>query len=264
MTSIHPSSVIEAGAVIGAGCTIGPFCHVGAQVVLAANVELKSHVVVAGNTEVGEGTVIWPFASIGHQPQDLKYDGEPTRLLIGKNNRIREHATMNPGTKGGGGITRVGDGNLFMMSIHVGHDCILGNNIVMANNATLGGHVVVEDNVIIGGLAGVHQFCRIGQGAMIGFLAAVSADVVPYGTVTGERATLGGLNLVGLKRRGVEREAVNDLRAVFRDIFESETGELMERVSAAHAAYAGNVHVQELTGFMLAQSSRSFTLPNRA
>ena len=261
MTSIHPSSVIEPGARVGEGCRIGPFCHVGAEVMLGPNVELKGHVVVAGNTEVGAGTTIWPFASIGHQPQDLKFRGENSRLLIGRNNRIREHATMNPGTEGGGGITKVGDDNLFMMSIHVGHDCQLGNNIVMANNATLGGHVVVEDNVIIGGLAGVHQFCRIGQGAMIGFLAAVSADVVPYATVTGERANLAGLNLVGLKRRGAERTAVNGLRAAFRDIFDSDSGGLLERVSAAKATYADNELVQELADFMLVASQRNFTLP---
>ena len=261
MTSIHPSSVIEPGARVGEGCRIGPFCHVGAEVMLGPNVELKGHVVVAGNTEVGAGTTIWPFASIGHQPQDLKFRGENSRLLIGRNNRIREHATMNPGTEGGGGITKVGDDNLFMMSIHVGHDCQLGNNIVMANNATLGGHVVVEDNVIIGGLAGVHQFCRIGQGAMIGFLAAVSADVVPYATVAGERANLAGLNLVGLKRRGAERTAVNGLRAAFRDIFDSDSGGLLERVSAAKATYADNELVQELADFMLVASQRNFTLP---
>ncbi len=261
MTLIHPSAVIEPGAVVGEGCKIGPFCHVEAGVVLGPDVELKSHVVVAGNTEIGAGTIIWPFASIGHQPQDLKYRGEDSRLVVGRNNRIREHATMNPGTEGGGGITKVGDGNLFMMSIHVGHDCQLGSNIVMANNATLGGHVVVEDDVIIGGLAGVHQFCRIGRGAMIGFLAAVSADVVPYGTVAGERANLAGLNLVGLKRRGAERTAVNGLRAAFRDIFESDAGELLQRATAAKAAYADNELVQELADFMLVASQRNFTLP---
>lgn len=261
---VHPSAVVEAGAVIGAGCRIGPFCHLGPDVVLAADVELKSHVVVAGFTEIGAGTIIWPFASIGHQPQDLKFKGERTRLVIGRNNRIREHATMNPGTEGGGGVTRIGDGNLLMMSVHIGHDCVLGNNIVMANNATLGGHVVVGDNVVIGGLAGVHQFCRIGQGAMVGFLAAVSADVVPYGTVAGQRATLDGLNLVGLKRRGINRNAVNELRSAFRNIFQQgEDGAMSDRVRAAGDAYPANEQVQDLVAFLLAPSQRSFTLPGR-
>ncbi len=258
---VHPLSVVETGAIIGEGCRIGPFSHIGPDVVLGANVELKSHVAVAGRTAIGEGTIIWPFASIGHQPQDLKYRGEPSRLIIGRNNRIREHATMNTGTEGGGGVTRVGDGNLFMMSIHVGHDCILGNNIVMANNATLGGHCVIGDNVIIGGLAGVHQFCRIGQGAMIGFLAAVVADVVPYGTVAGERASLEGLNLVGLKRRGADREAVNGLRSAFRAIFDGADGDLLERVTQARVAFPDNALVQELTAFMSEKTARSFTLP---
>jgi UDP-N-acetylglucosamine acyltransferase len=265
--SIHPTaevhrlSVVEEGAVIGPGCRIGPFAVVGAQVRLGRDVELKSHAVVDGNTEIGDGTVIFPFASIGHVPQDLKYRGEKTSLVIGARNRIREHATMNPGTAGGGGETRVGDDNLFMMSTHIGHDCRLGSRIVMANNATLGGHVAVGDNVVIGGLAGVHQFCRIGQGAMIGFLAAVVADVVPYGMVAGERAVLGGLNLVGLRRRGTDSDHIHGLRAAYRAIFESENGDLASRVESAREEFAGNPLVAELTRFMQGETSRAFTLP---
>jgi UDP-N-acetylglucosamine acyltransferase len=258
---IHALSVIEPGAVIGAGCRIGPFCHVGPEVVLHANVELKSHVAIAGITEIGEGTAIWPFASIGHQPQDLKYNGERTRLVIGRNNRIREYATLSPGTEGGGGLTLVGDNNLLMMAIHVGHDCRLGNGIVVSNNAQLSGHVVVGDNAVIGGASGVHQYCRIGRGAMVGGMAAVASDVVPYGMVMGERAKLAGLNLVGLKRRGADKDDINGLRAAYREIFESSEGSLTERVEAAAIRHAGNPLVVELTEFLSLDSTRSITLP---
>ena len=216
---------------------------------------------IAGITEIGEGTAIWPFASIGHQPQDLKYNGEPTRLVIGKNNRIREYATLSPGTAGGGGLTQVGDNNLLMMSIHVGHDCILGNNIVVSNNAQLSGHVIVGDNAVIGGASGVHQYCRIGRGAMVGGMSAVASDVVPYGMVMGERARLAGLNLVGLKRRGADKDDINGLRAAYREIFENDQGSLTERVTEAAVRHAGNPLVAEMVAFLTADSARSFTLP---
>jgi UDP-N-acetylglucosamine acyltransferase len=257
---VHPTAIIEEGAEIGADCAIGPYCVVGPDAVLGEGVTLHSHVALAGLTRVGPGTAIWPFASIGHAPQDLKYRGERTELVIGANNRIREHVTMNPGTAGGGGITRVGDGNLFMMSVHVGHDCRIGDGCILANNATLAGHVVLGDNVILGGLAAVHQFVRIGRGAMIGGLAGVVADVIPYGSVVGERAHLAGLNLVGLKRRGVERAQIHGLRAAFGEIF-AEEGTLGERVAAASARHAGNPLVEEVLGFITAESSRSFTVP---
>ena len=197
---IHPTSVIEDGAGIGAGVGIGPFCHIGPDVRLADGVVVKSHVSIAGNTEIGPETTIWPFASIGHQPQDLKFGGENSQLVIGARNMIRESVTMNPGTSGGGMVTRVGDDNLFMVNVHVGHDCQIGNGVVIANNVSLAGHVIVEDNVVIGGHAGIHQFCRLGKGAMIGVLSAVLSDVIPYGTVTGDAAHLAGMNFVGLKR----------------------------------------------------------------
>lgn len=258
--TIHPTAVVEPGATIGPGCRIGPLCVLGPEVTLAAGVTLMSHVAVAGVTRIGEGTTIWPFASIGHAPQDLKYRGERTELIVGARNRIREHATMNPGTAGGGGVTRIGDDNLFMMSIHVGHDCVLGNGIVMANNASLGGHCVVEDNVVMGALCGVHQFVRLGRGAMIGGLSAVVADVVPYGSVAGERAHLAGLNLVGLKRRQASRAHIHGLRGAYQAIFAGR-GTLHERAQAAQALHADNPLVAELTAFILAGSTRSFTLP---
>jgi UDP-N-acetylglucosamine acyltransferase len=258
--SIHPTAIIEEGAKIGAGVRIGAYCVIGPDVVLAEGVTLHSHVALAGVTRIGSGTTIWPFASIGHDPQDLKYRGERTELVIGANNRIREHVTMNPGTAGGGGITRVGDGNLFMMAVHIGHDCQVGDGCVLANNATLAGHVVLGDGAILGGLAAIHQFVRIGRGAMIGGLAGVVADVIPYGSVVGERAHLAGLNLIGLKRRGAERAQIHGLRAAFGEVFGAE-GTLQDRVEAAAAKHAGNPLVEEVLGFITAESSRSFTVP---
>lgn len=257
---VHPTAVIAAGAVIGAECRIGPYCVLGEAVTLGDRVRLVSHVAVDGITRIGEDTQIFPFASIGHSPQDLKYAGEPTELVVGARNRIREHVTMNPGTAGGGGITRVGDDNLFMMGAHVAHDCQVGSHVVMANNATLAGHVVVGDNVILGGLAGAHQYVRIGRGAMIGGLAGVPADVIPFGMVYGERAHLTGLNLVGLKRAGVPREQIHGLRAAFAELFAGE-GTLMERAEAARARHGDNPLVMEVLHFIAADSTRSFTLP---
>lgn len=257
---IHPTAVVAEGAVIGAGAIVGPFCVVGPEVVLAPGVVLHSHVAVAGVTRVGEGTQIFPFASIGHAPQDLKYAGERVELVIGARNRIREHCTMNPGTVGGGGITRVGDDCLFMMSTHVAHDCVVGNRVILANNATLAGHVVVEDGAILGGLAAVHQFVRIGRNAMIGGLAGVVADVIPFGSVTGERGHLAGLNLVGLKRAGVERSQIHGLRAAFGEMFAGE-GTLQDRARAALDRHPDNPLVAEVAGFILTDSARSFTVP---
>ena len=257
---IHATAVIAPGATIGAGCRIGPYCVIGAAVTLGERLHLASHVVVDGITRIGDDTQIYPFAAIGTAPQDLKYAGEPTELVIGRRNRIREYATMNPGTVGGGGVTSVGDDNLFMMSIHVAHDCQIGNRVIMANNATLAGHVIVEDNVVLGGLSAVHQFVRLGRGAMIGGMAGVAADVIPFGSVLGDRAHLGGLNLVGLKRAGAPREQIHGLRAAFAEIFEGE-GTLQTRVQAAESRHPDNPLVREVARFVMAESSRSFTLP---
>ena len=257
---IHPTAVIEEGATIGAGCRIGAYCVIGPEVSIGSGSVLHSHVAVAGKTTMGADNQVFPFASIGHIPQDLKFNGEPVSLVIGARNRIREHVTMNPGTGAGGGITRVGDDNLFMVAVHIAHDCVIGNHVIMANNATLGGHVVVGDQAILGGLAAIHQFVRIGHGAMIGGLAGVVADVIPYGSVTGERAHLAGLNLVGLKRRGAGRADMHGLRAAFSEMFEGE-GTLLERVTAAGARHAGNPLVAEIVAFVTDETARSFTVP---
>jgi UDP-N-acetylglucosamine acyltransferase len=257
---IHPSAVVEDGAEIGANCRIGAYCVVGPRVRLAETVTLMSHVAVAGVTAIGAGTIVWPFASIGQIPQDLKFRGEETELRIGARNRIREHTTMNTGTAGGGGVTQVGDDNLFMMSTHVAHDCRIGNHVIMANNATLAGHCVVEDFVIMGGLSAAHQHVRLGRGAMIGGLAAVAADVIPYGSVAGERAQLMGLNLVGLKRRSTSRSDIHELRSAFALLFGPE-GTLQSRVARVAETYPENDLVREIVAFVSAGSARSFTLP---
>ncbi len=228
---------------------------------LAGDVTLHSHVVVTGFTTIGSGTRIFPFASLGHEPQDLKFAGERTRLVIGERNTIREYVTMNPGTAGGGGETRVGDGNLFMMSVHVGHDCQGGSGVVLANSVALAGHVRVDDQVVIGGLSGIQQFCRIGRGAMIGGMSGVVGDVIPFGTTTGERAHLAGLNLTGLRRRGAEREEVHELRAAFSEILEDGSVLFQERVDRASERYPNNALIGEIVRFVRADGAKRFTLP---
>lgn len=260
MPNIHPTAIIDPKARIAETVTVGPLCVVGPDVELADGVELLSHVVVTGITHVGAGTRIFPFASIGHQPQDLKYKGEPSSLHIGAGCQIREHVTMNPGTEGGGMVTRVGDHCLFMASAHVAHDCILGNNVIMANNATLAGHVVVGDFAFLGGLSAVHQFVRVGKHAMIGGMSGVEADVIPFGMVLGNRAHLNGLNIVGLKRRGFSREDIHTLRNAYRLLFAPE-GTLQERVSDVEDQYKDNVAVMEVIEFIRADSSRQLCTP---
>lgn len=259
-TAIHPSAVIEDGARIGAGVRIGPFCVVGPKVRLADGVVLKSHVSIAGDTMIGEGTVIFPFASIGEVPQDLKFKGEDVRLEIGARNRIREYVTMNPGTGGGGGVTRIGDDGLFMAGCHVGHDCQLGDRVILVNNASLAGHCHLDDDVIIGGLSGVHQFVRIGRGAMIGAVTMVTADVIPYGLVQGPRGHLDGLNLVGLKRRGASRADILELREML-----DRLGGGSFRDTARHLAEGeSGAMVRDVLDFILGPSDRSFLTPRPA
>jgi UDP-N-acetylglucosamine acyltransferase len=213
---IHPSAVIEPGARIGAGCEIGPFCWIGAHVELAQNVVCTSHVVIRGQTKVGSDTRIFSFAVIGEIPQDLKFKGEVSQLEIGQRNTIREHVTINLGTQGGGGVTSIGDDCLLMAGCHIAHDARLGNRVIIVNSAAIAGHVVIEDDVIVGGLCGVHQFVRLGKGAIIGAVTMVTNDVIPYGLVQASRGQLDGLNLVGLKRRGVDRQDITALRAAFQ------------------------------------------------
>ena len=261
MKHIHPTAVIDPGAQIDPSVQVGPYCVIGPHVCLDKGVTLKSHVVVDGHTTIGEGTTIYPFASLGTPPQDLKFRGEESRLIIGKNNTIREHVTMNPGTAGGDMETVIGDNCLFMMASHVAHDCRIGNNVILANNATLGGHVHVGDFVVIGGLAAVHQFIRIGDHAIIGGMSGVEHDVIPYGSVIGERANLAGLNLVGLKRRGFDRDTIHALRNAYKMLFEDDAGTLAERAEAMRKEYGAVAQVMEIIGFMNAKGSRSLCVP---
>ncbi len=256
---IHPSAIIEPGAHLGQGVRIGPFCVVGAQVALGDRVTLKSHVVVSGDTHVGEDTTIFSFAVIGEIPQDLKYDGEHTQLRIGARNRIREHVTMNSGTLGGGGVTRVGDDGLFMAGCHIAHDAQVGDRVIVVNQTAVAGHCIIEDDVIIGGLCGIHQWVRIGKGAIIGALTMVTNDVIPHGLVQGPRGVLDGLNLVGLKRKGVDRADITALRAAFQALKDGE-GSFQDRARRLKVEN-DSPFVQEMVDFILGQSDRSFLTP---
>ncbi len=259
MSGIHPSAVIEDGAVIGAGCTIGPFCHIGPEVCIGADVTLKSHVVVTGDTAIGDGCTIFSFAVIGEVPQDLKFKGEKTRLVIGARNRIREHVTMHAGTGVGGGLTQVGDDGLFMAGCHVAHDVRIGNRVILVNSVALAGHCVIEDDVIVGGLSGVHQWVRIGRGAIIGAVTMVTNDVIPYGLVQAPRGVLDGLNLVGLKRRGVSRADITALRAAFQMLAQGE-GSFQERARRL-GDETQSAYVREIVDFILADTDRHFLTP---
>lgn len=260
MTEIHPTAIIEPGAQLGDGVSIGPYCSVGPEVRLGDGVELLSHAVVTGRTTLGPGCQVYPFASIGHQPQDLKFHGENSCLEIGARNVIREHVTMNPGTEGGGMITRVGDGCLFMVGAHVAHDSQIGDNVILVNNTTLGGHVEIGDWAIIGGLSAVHQFVRIGRHAMVGGMSGVENDVIPYGSVVGNRAYLSGLNLTGLKRRDFSREVIHDLRKAYRLIFAQE-GTQAERLADVAELFHGVEPVMDIVNFIGAGTQRAICQP---
>lgn len=257
---IHASAVIEDGAQIDPSATIGPFCVIGAEVVIGPRVELKSHVVVTGRTEIGEDTTVFSFAVIGEIPQDLKFKGEASRLVIGKRNRIREHVTMNCGTEGGGGLTKVGDDGLFMAGCHIAHDAIIGDRVIIVNSAAIAGHCVIEDDVIVGGLSGVHQFVRIGQGAIIGAVTMVTNDVIPFGLVQAPRGELDGLNLVGLKRRGVARTDITALRAAFQMMAQGE-GTFHGRVERLGQETESD-YVRQIVEFVMADSDRHFLTPS--
>jgi UDP-N-acetylglucosamine acyltransferase len=247
-TYIHPTAIIDPSAQIGQGVSIGPYCIVGPDVVLEDNVVLKAHVVVDGVTRIGGGTTIYPFASIGSAPQDLKYKGEKSELIIGRNCTIREHVTMNPGTESGSMKTIVGDNGLFMVGVHVAHDCVVGNNVIMANNATLAGHVQVGNHVLIGGLSAVHQFIRIGDYAVIGGMTGVESDVIPFGRVKGERGHLAGLNLVGLERGGFDREAVRKISRAVDELFHGD-GTLDSRIASLDTEYHDDDLIQAVLSF---------------
>jgi UDP-N-acetylglucosamine acyltransferase len=258
---IHPTSLVEPGARLGADVRIGPFCHVGANAELGAGVELVSHAVVAGHTRIGAGTRIFPFASIGHQPQDLKFRGEVSTLEIGDNCLLREGVTINPGTAGGGLKTVIGDRCVLLANSHIGHDCIVGSDVILSNNVMIAGHVSVGDFVIFGGGAAVIQFARVGSHAFVGGLTGLENDLIPYGMATGNRATLAGLNLVGLKRRGVDREGIHALRGAYKLLFESDEGTLKARAAKVASEFGAISQVRDVLDFLEKGGERAVCMP---
>ena len=263
MSQIHPTAIVAPGAELAGDVVIGPYCVIGKDVRLGRRVSLRSHAVVDGRTTIGEGTRLFPFTSVGLEPQDLKYRGEKSELVIGCNNTIREYVTMNPGTAGGGMVTRIGNDCLFMVGAHVAHDCQIGNHVVMANNATLAGHVVVEDYAVLGGLSAVHQFVRIGKHAMIGGMSGVERDVIPYGQVMGDRARLYGLNIIGMQRRGFSREDIQGLRNAYQFLFSTD-GTFIDRVNETAERFSGIGLVDDIIEFIRADSSRAICQPKGA
>ena len=257
---VHASAVVEAGARLGEGVRIGPFCHVGKDVTLGDAVELVSHAVVAGRTTVGARTRIFPFASIGHQPQDLKYKGEPSTLEVGSDCLIREGVTMNPGTEGGGMATAVGNACAFLANSHVGHDCRVGNNVIFSNNVMLAGHCTIGDFAILGGGAAVIQFARVGAHAFVGGMSALENDLIPYGMAIGNRAHLSGLNIIGLQRRGFSREDIHTLRRAYRLLFADE-GTLVERLNDVEGEFDLPI-VKEIVSFIREGGKRSLCVPH--
>ncbi len=257
---IHNSSIIDKNAYVSSKAKIGPFCYIGANVKLEDNVELISNIHIEGNTTIGKGTKIFPFASIGTQPQDLKFKGEKNSLEIGENNLIREYVTINPGTEGGGSKTIVGNNCLFMISSHIAHDCKIGNNVIIANNVPLGGHVTIEDSVVIGGNSAVQQFTRIGRLAMIGGMTGVLKDVIPFGLSIGNRNYLQGLNLIGLRRQKYDNQKIMGLDKAFKDIFASKN--LHKNLSRINGEYKDNELVSEVVKFIEKDKKRPICSPS--
>ncbi|MDJ1305254.1 MAG: acyl-ACP--UDP-N-acetylglucosamine O-acyltransferase [Candidatus Midichloria sp.] len=259
--TIHPTAIIAPSVIIEDLVKIGPYCHIEGNVTLKKSVKLHSHVCITGNTEIGSGTEIFPFASLGYQPQDLKYAGEESALIIGEHNVIREYVTMHPGTKHGLMKTVVGNNCLFMVGCHIAHDCIIGNNVIIANNAGLAGHVVLEDNVIIGGLSGIHQFVRIGKYSMIGGMTAVRESVTPYGVIVGPKGTLEGVNNVGMKRANFDRKDIEAAADVFKKIFFEQEGVMSERIEEAANFFSGSHVVQDILDFIKNNNQRAICMP---
>ena len=264
MINKHHTSIISEKAVLGSNVTIGPYCIINENVKIGNNVNLKAHVYIDGNTTIGDNCTFFPYCSIGTSPQDLKYKGEESILQIGNNNIFREYVTINPGTEGGGLKTVIKDNCLFMINAHVAHDCKIGNNVIMVNNASLAGHVILEDYAIMGALSGAHQFCRIGKHSMIGGLSGVDSDVIPYGTVIGNRAYLSGLNIIGLKRRGFSKDIIQDLRKAYGLLFSSQEGIFSDRVKEVSEEFLDNEPIQEIVQFLKSEKSRSICKPKNA
>lgn len=260
MSAIHPSAIVDPQAKLGSGVKIGPFSVIGPNVSLGDDCVLHSHVVVEGRTTLGRGCQVFPFASIGHNPQDIHFKGEDSRLEIGENTVIREYVTINPGTERGGMVTTVGANCFLMAHSHVAHDCVVGDHVIMANGATLGGHCVIGEYVILGGLSACHQFVRVGEYAFVGGMSGVEHDVIPYGMIFGDRASLRGLNLVGLKRKGLSRDEVRSLRKAYALLFEGD-GTLMERAEKVAHEFPNEGLVERMLGFVRAETSRSISVP---
>lgn len=259
----HPTAIISPSAAIGQGVKIGPFCLVGPKVTIDNNVELKSHVVIEGITTIGEGTIIYPFASIGHNPQDLKYHGESSEVIIGKNNIIREYVTIQPGTSAGCMVTRVGNNCLLMVGAHIAHDCKVGNNVIFANYATLAGHVAVGDYAILGGLSAVLQRVRIGAYSIVGGVSAVVRDVIPFGLVNADRAHLEGLNLVGMNRKGFDKKESLSASKAVEEIFSGADGIFEERLEKVSKKYSDNTILQQIIAFLKQDKTRAFCGPKK-
>tara|TARA_B100001750_G_scaffold226035_1_gene218477 strand:+ start:345 stop:1124 length:780 start_codon:yes stop_codon:yes gene_type:complete len=256
---IHKTAIVDVKAKISSSVNIGPYCVIGPNVEIGDNVKIHSHVNISGNTIIGKNNKIYPFASIGNDPQDLKYDGEKTKLIIGDNNKIREYVTINPGTDGGGGLTKIGNNCLFMISSHIAHDCEVGNNVIIANNVPLGGHAIIEDNVVIGGNSAVQQFTRIGKMAMIGGMTGVLHDVIPYGLSTGNRNILQGVNLIGLRRAKFNNKDILGLSEAYKEIF--ATKNLTENISKLNGEFKENPLVKNVIKFITKDKKRSICTP---
>lgn len=263
MAEVHSTAIVEGGAQLADDASVGPYSIVGAGARLGAGVKVHPHVVIGGRTTIGAGSEIFPFASVGLPPQDKKYHGEESRLEIGRNCIIREHVTINPGTEGGGMLTAIGDDCLLLVGAHVAHDCHIGNHVILVNHATLGGHCRIEDYVILGGLSAVHQFVRIGESGFVGGMSGVENDVIPFGSAIGNRAELGGLNIVGLTRRGFSREAIHQLRRAYRTLFGPE-GTLKERLADVEEEFSGDENVRKIVDFIRAGGDRAICTPRRA
>jgi UDP-N-acetylglucosamine acyltransferase len=257
---IHNTAIIDIKANISSTASIGAYSVIGPNVTIEDNVKIHAQVNISGKTIIGKETIIYPFASIGNDPQDLKYSGEETSLIIGNNNRIREYVTINPGTSGGGGKTEIGNNCLLMVSSHIAHDCFVGNNVILANNVPLGGHAHIEDNVVIGGNSAVQQFTRVGKMAMIGGMCGVVKDIIPYGMAFGNRCALQGLNLIGLRRKDIPNKEILSLSEAYKNIFKTEN--LSENLVNLDSKFNDNVLVQDVINFINKDKKRPICTPH--
>ena len=256
---IHKTAIVDKKAKISDNVEIGPYCIIGPEVEIGSNSVLHSHVNIVGNTKIGKNNQIYPFSSIGTPPQDLKYKGEKNSLVIGNNNRFREYVNINPGTEQGGGVTRIGDSNLFMVYCHVAHDCLISNNIVLANNVQVGGHVIIQNNAIVGGSCAIHQFSRIGEYAMIGGMTGVLSDVIPFGLSMGNRNNLMGLNLIGLRRSKVSNDNIKKIQLAYKNIF--KTASFRDNIEMLNSDLKGNEFIKIIINFINSDKKRPISLP---